>query len=372
MSEPVKVLYFVDRMLRGGIQSLVIDWVSRFDKNKIHVDFLLLDDGNKYELEDTLKKMGCKVYKLNGVWINTPLDFIKEAKALDIFFNKHHDYKIVHMHSTSKNYMVLKYAKKYGIPIRIIHSHASDFQTNNFLKKIIGNILKIKLSKYSTDFFACSYSAGKWLFSKKIIMSKKFRIINNSIDYNKFKFDVNIRKKIRNELNINDEQVLIGHVGRFTDVKNQDFLVDVFNKYLNFNEKYVLIFCGTGVLENQIKNKVKRLKLTNKIFFEGYKNNINEYMQAIDIFVLPSKYEGLGLVAIEAQASGMPCIVSDMVAPEVKITDNLFFLPLNNQKKWANKILSVNISRKDVKEQFKANKYLIEDTICELESFYIN
>ena len=113
--KPVRVLYFVDRMLRGGIQSLVIDWVSRFDKSKIHVDFLLLDDGKDYELEQTLKDSGCTVYKLSGIWVRTPIDFIKYKYAVKNFFKEHHDYKVVHMHSSSKNYMILKYAKKYGI-----------------------------------------------------------------------------------------------------------------------------------------------------------------------------------------------------------------------------------------------------------------
>ena len=151
----VKVLYFVDRMLKGGIQSLVIEIVKNINKEKVQIDFLLLDDGKEYELENTLKDLGCKIYKLNGIWINTSLDFFKYKKALDNFFKEHNDYDVVHMHSSSKNYMVLKKAKKYGIPVRIAHSHNIDFQTKNQIKKIVGNIFKIYLKKYSTDYFAC-------------------------------------------------------------------------------------------------------------------------------------------------------------------------------------------------------------------------
>ena len=136
----VKVLYFVDRMLKGGIQSLVIEIVRNINKEKVQIDFLLLDDGKEYELENTLKDLGCKIYKLNGIWVNTPIDFFKYIKALDKFFKEHNDYDVVHLHSSSKNYMVLKKAKKYKIPVRIAHSHNIDFQTKNLVKKFIGNI----------------------------------------------------------------------------------------------------------------------------------------------------------------------------------------------------------------------------------------
>ena len=131
MKNKVKILYFVDRMLEGGIQSLLISWISNLDRDKFDIDVLLLDDGKKYELEDTLIKLNCNVYKLDGMWIRKTTDFIKYGKVLNQFFKEHHDYKVVHLNSSSKNYQVLKYAKKYGIPIRIAHSHNTDFQTTS-------------------------------------------------------------------------------------------------------------------------------------------------------------------------------------------------------------------------------------------------
>ena len=231
MSEKVKVLYFVDRMLRGGIQSLVIDWVESFDKTKLQVDFLLLDDGKEYELEDFLRNMGCNVYKLENVWIRKFTDFFKYSKKLDEFFKMHHDYKVVHLHSTSKNYMVLKYAKKYNIPIRISHSHNIDFQTKNPIKKIFGNILKRPLIKYSTDYFACSQLAGEWLFGKRICSTDKFKVIHNAINYEKFKYNEETRTKLQRKLKIPEKCTVIGHVGRFTNQKNHSFLIDVFYEY---------------------------------------------------------------------------------------------------------------------------------------------
>lgn len=369
--KPIKVLYFVDRMLRGGIQSLVIDWVSKFDKKTIQVDFLLLDDGKKYELEDTLNQLGCNVYKLNGIWINKPLDFFKEAKALDTFFKEHHDYTIVHMHSTSKNYMVLKYAKKYGIPMRITHAHASDFQTGSKIKKIIGSILKPKLIKYSTDFFACSKEAGKWLFGNKIANSTRFSVIKNGVDYDKYKFNNNYRLKIRKKYNVKETDVLIGHIGRFTEVKNHDFMISLINKLVKQNSNYKIMFVGEGILEEKIKNEVIELNLQNNVIFAGYQPDVSMYLSAFDLFILPSKYEGLGLVLIEAQANGLKCIATKGKIPaEVKINNNFAFCDLMIDD-WTREIERCSKRRISSKEKIKQAGFLNSDTVEFLQKYYV-
>ena len=371
MNEPVKVLYFVDRMRRGGIQSLVIDWASRFDKTKIHVDVLVLDDGQTYELEDTLKELGCNIYKLKGVWINQPLDFLKEAKALNNFFKEHHDYKVVHMHSSSKNYMVLKYAKKYGIPVRIAHSHNTDFQTEVIYKKMVGNMLKNRLIKYATDYFACSSLAGRFLFGSNIDSNPKFRIIHNAIDYDKFKFDEETREIVRKEFNIKDDEIVIGHIGRFEYQKNHEFLIDVFKELVNINKNYKLLLVGIGSLEDSIKNKVISLNLQDNVIFAGYRDDVYRMVQAMDIFAFPSRYEGLGLGLVEVQASGCPCIATKKVIPEeVKINDNFNFIDLNISK-WVDTIINIDRTRVDSKDNFRKAGYFIEDVIEELTNIYI-
>lgn len=369
-TEPVKVLYFVDRMLRGGIQSLVIDWVSRFDKNKIHVDFLLLDDGKEYELEQTLKELGCAVYKLKGIWVKTPIDFIKYKYAVKNFFKEHHDYKVVHMHSSSKNYMILKYAKKYGIPIRIAHSHNIDFQTKNPLKKLIGNLFKKPLIKYATDYFACSKIAGEWLFGEDIVESDKFRVIHNAIDYDKFKYNDDIRNEIRRKLGFNDSDIVVGHVGRFVTQKNHSFLIDVFYKCYEQNNNYKLLLVGTGELEELIKEKVRSLGIENNVIFAGFQSNVSDYMQAMDLFVFPSLFEGLGLVLVEAQAGGLPCIATYKAIPdEVKINNNFYFTDLNIDL-WVKKIQNINLTRVKNPKLIKDAGYIIEDIIIELTNVY--
>lgn len=370
----VKVLYFVDRMLRGGIQSLVIDWVSRLDKNKIQVDFLLLDDGNTYEMEDELRNIGCNIYKLDGIWVNSPLDYIKYNKAMNNFFKIHNDYNAIHMHGTSKNYGVLKYAQKYGIKIRISHSHNIGFQTKNKLKIIVGNIMKRKLIKYSTDYFACSELAGRWLFGEKIVKSDKFKIIHNAIDYNKFRYNNTLRNNIRKQLEIDDDTIVIGNIARFENQKNHYFLIDIFKEYNKKNNNSVLVLIGEGSLEKKIKDKCLNLGIVDKVKFLGFKKNANEYFNIMDYFVLPSLYEGLGLVLIEAQANGLTCFTSKDVVPlEAKITDKLIYISLkNNAIEWANKILTNKNERIDTFNDLKSKKYLINDIILELEKKYKN
>lgn len=371
-TEPIKVLYFVDRMLRGGIQSLVIDWVSRFNKSKIHVDFLLLDDGKEYELEQTLKDLGCTVYKLREIWVKTPIDFIKYKHAVKDFFKEHHDYKVVHMHSSSKNYMILKYAKKYGIPIRIAHSHNIDFQTKNPLKKLIGNLFKKPLIKYATDYFACSKIAGEWLFGKDIVESDKFKVIHNAIDYNKFKYDENVREEIRKELALIDSDVVIGHVGRFVTQKNHDFLLEIFMELCKKSNKYKLLLVGKGELEDKIYEKVKKSNLESRVIFAGFRNDANKLFNAMDIFCFPSLFEGLGLVLVEAQANGLPCFATERTIPkEVHINSNLKFLPLEKEK-WVKEIIKVDTARCDSKEKLIENDYLLDNVIKKLEKFYLN
>lgn len=371
MSQPIKVLYFVDRMRRGGIQSLVVDWVSRFDKNKIHVDFLLLDDGEKYELEDTLKELGCDVYKLNKIWVKQPFDFIKEARALDKFFKEHHDYKALHLHSSSKNYMVLKYAKKYCIPVRIAHSHNIDFQTENFCKKIIGNLLKIKLIKYSTDYFACSEMAGKWLFGEKIVNSEKFRVIRNAIDYEKFRYDTGIRNRMRKQFSFTKDNIVIGHVGRFVNQKNHEFLINLFVKLVNINANYRLLLIGTGEREGKIRALVKINNISDKVIFAGFRTDVQQCMQAMDLFLMPSLYEGLGLVLIEAQASGLPCVATKGTIPEeAKILENFKFIDLDIDS-WRDHIKNVDLLRANSKIKLKEAGYDINDSINILENYYL-
>ena len=166
-----KVLYFVDRMRHGGIQQLAVE-IAKHMSNDIQMDFMVLNDGQTYPLEDTIKKLGYNLYKVD-TWIYKPTDYIKYYKKIDEFFKEHHDYNVVHINTSSKNFLILKMAKKYKIPIRIAHSHSVGFQSGNIMKELMGDIFKPLLKLYATDYFACSKLAGEWLFGKKKCRKRK-------------------------------------------------------------------------------------------------------------------------------------------------------------------------------------------------------
>ncbi len=364
--EKTRVLYFIDRMRHGGIQQFAVEIVKNMDKNKCEIEFLLLDDGQTYPLENVLKELNVKFYKLKGVWFRTPLDILKQKKALEKFFKEHHDYKVIHLHSSSKNFMVLKMAKKYGIQVRIAHSHNIGFQSKNKLKIIIGNFFKKPLKKYATHYFACSKLAGKWLFGEEDI-----KIIHNAVDYEKFKFDQVRRNALRKELGIED-CLVIGNVGRFTNQKNHTFLIDIFQEIHKKNKKAVLMLVGIGEKENEIRDKVKNLNLEENVKFMGFCNNTNELMWCMDVFLLPSLYEGLPVVGVEAQCTGLPCFMSkDVITDEVKIAENVAFISLEKSaEEWAEIVLSSDLSRRDTYQELKNAGYFMEQTVEVLERFY--
>lgn len=369
----VKILYFIDDLSMGGIQRLTVSLLSLFNKDLIQVDFLLLDDNKTYPLEDTVKSLGSKVYKLENIWIRRPDDYLKYIKAVDNFFLNHHDYDIVEMHSSSKNYLVLKYAKKYGIKCRIAHSHNIGFQTKNKFKILIGNILKKRLIKYSTDFFACSVDAGKWLFGDDIVKQDNFKVIYNSISFDKFKYNEETRKKVRRDLQINEDCFVVGHIGRFIDQKNHKFLIKIFKEIVNDNSKARLLLLGEGPLQEEIKEEVKELKLEDKVIFLGVKEDAYNYFQAMDVFLFPSLYEGLGIVLIEAQASGLSCYTSSKVVPkEAKISDNLVYISLEeNEKVWAKQVLNTKKIDRENAILDKSN-YDINKQVEKLEKIYLS
>lgn len=373
MQKKVRVLLFVDRMRHGGIQQFIVENIKHMDKTNLIVDVLTLDDGQTYPLEQAVEAAGANYYKLKGIWINKIIDYFKYAKAIDEFLKNNNDYKVVHMNASSKNFLLLKYAKKYNIPIRIAHSHSIDFQTKNLVKKIIGNILKIPMKKYATDYFACSNLAGKWLFGKNNIKNGKVKVIHNAVDYDRFKYDEKIRKEIRKEFKIKDNELLFGNVGRFIVQKNHTFLIDIFKEIHKKNKDTKLILVGIGEKKEEIKEKVKKLDLDNFVIFAGFRKDVYKIMQAMDVFLLPSICEGLPIVGVEAQAAGLPSFASkDVVTSETKISTVFNFISLDKKaEEWADIILNSNLTRKDTKDELKKAGYFIEDSAKELVDYYL-
>lgn len=334
MSEIKRVLIIGVDEDCAGIANVVMNFYRNINRNQIQFDFISASAGIAYK--DEIKSMGGNIYTLHSRRRN----IFKYRKEIDNFFkNNASKYIAVWYHSTVlSNLNFIKSAKKYKVPKIIIHSHASHNlgSIHSYFMHIVG---RKKAEKIATDFWSCGELASKWFYSQKIINSSKHKIIFNSIDTNDFKFNENVRQKIRKELNLKDE-FLIGHTGRLRREKNQEFLIKVFDEIKKEKKDAKLVIIGSGEDLDKLVTLAKDLKHENDIMFLGFKSNVNDYYQAIDCFVFPSLYEGFPMSLIEAQTSGLPIYASDTITDKVKILDNFRFLNIEKSpKEWADEIL---------------------------------
>lgn len=367
----IKVLYFIDRFLLGGIQALVYDIIRFKDDTKIDIEILQLDDGVVYPMEQTFREMGVTIHQLKGVWMRTPLDFPKYFKAVDSFFAVHHDYDAIHIHTGSKNYYLLKCAKKYNIPIRVAHSHNMGFQSKNPLTILMGNLMKPLLKKYATHLCGCSVEACEWLFGKGCVEKNEAHVFLNGIDTTLFAYNEKDRTDIRDEFSLQDKFVL-SNVGRFEAQKNHDFLIDIFAEVSKRCSNAILLLVGIGSLEKQIKQKVDALGIKDKVVFAGFRSDRYRFLSASDLFVLTSKYEGLGIVLIEAQAAGLPLFVSKGLPKDLEVLPDIKYISLNDSVEvWADAILArKDEPRQDMQLQVSEAGFDIRTMIENLYNMY--
>lgn len=358
----IRVLHIGFTENRGGIESFAMNLYRNIDRNKIQFDFLVYNDVIM-PYEDEILELGGKVYK-NSYRRKDPKRYTKNF----IKFLKDQDYDFVHFHRT--NIWDLDYlwmAKMAGVKKRILHSHSSGYiNKSNPIKKILEKINKLNLDKLANIYLACSKNSGEWMFD-----SSNYKIIYNGIDYDKFNFSIKNREKIRNHLNIKDTDILIGHVGTFLEVKNHDFIIDLYINIFKENHNYKLLLVGEGGLRGKMMQKCIELNMQDNVIFTGSISNLNEFFSAMDLFILPSKFEGLPLVGIEAQANGLPVIFSNKITREVKLNDNVFYLDINDSKAWSNYIINNNLDRIDFDIE-KFEKFNIKNVAKEMEKIYLN
>ncbi len=330
----------------GGIDRYLTNLLNRipFDSGEIQVDFLT--NCITPQLENNLSRYNnVRAYEIATLkhpirQFNQTVNLIKRNKYDVTYFNI----------STALHCIGAAAAKRCGVKKRIIHSHASGIDSQNKLNReiltFLNSICKIFLHKQGTDFCACSETAGEWLFPKKVLQSKNFQIIKNAIDTRPYAFSHAKRAELRKTLNL-ENKLVVGHVGSFNYSKNHEFLLQVFEKLHLKDPKSVLMLIGDGSLYEQIVQRTKAMGLSNCVLFMGKRKDANDLMQAMDIFVLPSNFEGLGIVGVEAQVSGLPCIFSDRVPKEISFTENCSFLAIDKESSaedWAEKISKVQVS----------------------------
>lgn len=363
MSKPIRILHVLQRMEAGGTQALLMNLYRNIDRTKVQFDFFVEYDYKEF-YDAEIESLGGHVYYSN---VRRDFNIIKFQKKLKEVI-KNNDYKIVHVHTYSIGYFALQVAKKCGVPVRIAHSHNNETVRDSkyVLKKIMQKIYTI----YATDLFACSKSAGEYLFGKK-----EFYILNNSIDSEKFIFNETFRKEIRKELNL-ENSFVIGHVGRLHAQKNHKFLINVFKKIQQKKKNAKMILVGNGPLEEEIKNQISKLKLEDKILLLGVRKDINKILMGIDVFALPSLFEGLGIVAIEAQAAGTPVVASDTLPKETEISSLIKKLSLNESEEiWADTIIQMSDNKEkqsNMSQKIIDSNFDIKDSAKKLENKYID
>ena len=335
MSKKVLVFGMTDNP--GGMESCVMNYYRNIDLDKVQFDFLCNWEQMVYA--DEVMKNGSKIYTIP----QRSKDYKAYKKAMDSFFEKHAGEYDVFWYNTCTltNIDYLVYAKRYGIKKRIIHAHNSGNETT-LLRGILHYMNKARIGIYATDFWSCSMAASKYFYSDRIIASKKHHIINNAIKAEQYKYDVQTRNEMRKELGL-EEKYVIGHIGRFQYQKNHEFLIDIFAAYAKMNDKAHLLLIGQGENQGTVRQKVAALNLQDKVTFTGARLDVDKLVQAMDIFVFPSRFEGLGSVLIEAQAAGLKCITSKGKVPyEVNITGNVEFAELaENPEEWAESIRKI-------------------------------
>lgn len=335
MSKKVLVFGMTDNP--GGMESCVMNYYRNIDLDKVQFDFLCNWEQMVYA--DEVMKNGSKIYTIP----QRSKDYKAYKKAMDSFFEKHAGEYDVFWYNTCTltNIDYLVYAKRYGIKKRIIHAHNSGNETT-LLRGILHYMNKARIGIYATDFWSCSMAASKYFYSDRIIASKKHHIINNAIKAEQYKYDVQTRNEMRKELGL-EEKYVIGHIGRFQYQKNHEFLIDIFAAYAKMNDKAHLLLIGQGENQGTVRQKVAALNLQDKVTFTGARLDVDKLVQAMDIFVFPSRFEGLGIVLIEAQAAGLKCITSKEKVPyEVNITGNVEFVELaENPEEWAESIRKI-------------------------------
>ncbi len=356
---PMRILQVVTYMGRAGLETMLMNYYRHLDREKIQFDFLVHRDFAA-DYDEEILALGGRIYHLPPMNPFSP----QYRRALDAFFQEHREYQVVHCHLDCLTGIVLKAAKKYGVPVRIAHAHSSSQDKN--LKYPIKRLYRPLINRYATDYFACVRSAGRWTFRRE-----DFRILNNAIDAPSYAWDPQVRTQVRQELGLGETALVVGHVGRFMAPKNHTYLLKIFAKMPSASR---LLLVGEGELQAGAEALAEELGIRDRVIFAGLRSDVNRLLQAMDVFVLPSLYEGLPVSMVEAQTAGLPCVISDKVPMDSDLTGLVTQVPLDaGEEAWAQAIQkAAQKPRADTLDVIRAAGFDIAASARWLERYYLS
>lgn len=348
----------------GGVEKFILDLYREIDKSRIQFDFLMYRNIFS-EASELINNFGGKIYYVPK-YSSKPIQFLKYISE---FYNEHNDYNVIHCHASHASVIMYTLPCWFKSSVKIIfHSHNS--QGNCLL---VHKFFRVIVKKRADELLACSKVAAEWMYGKNVKVLNKVKLINNGICIEKFRYNMDLSHNLKEKYGLINK-IVFGHIGEFREQKNHMFLIDIFKCIHEKEDKAVLLLVGDGDMRFEIEEKVRLYNLNESVVFIGRQNNVEKIYQIMDVFLLPSLYEGLPFVGVEAQAAGLLTIFSNNVSKESKITDCAIFIDLiNNANDWANIILkkSKNYNRKDTSEQIRSAGYDFRNSVKILESIYI-
>ena len=368
MSKPIRVLHVIGIMNRGGAETMIMNLYRHIDRSKVQFDFVE-NSSEPAVFDEEILSLGGRIFRCphyNGK------NHFTYVKWWNDFFKAHpKEYPIVHGHLGSTASIYLSVAKKYG-SYAIAHSHSSG--TDHSLHANLYQIMSYNTRNVADYFFACSEAAGKERFGSKVVSGDHYAVLNNAIDVNRFSYNPSVRNAVRDELGIGQIQLVVGHIGRYTKEKNHEFILKIFSELKKMDSNARLLMVGDGTLRTHIMQMAEQASLSSDVIFTGVRSDVERLVQAMDVFVLPSLYEGLPVTMVEAQTAGLPCIISDKVPSECILTEGLVdIMTLSaSPEAWAEKILAKRaIPRTDRRAEIAAHGFDITTEAVKLQEFYL-
>lgn len=365
--ERIKILMVLISTGMGGAENFALNVVRNIDRKKFQVDFAVTTYKESDIIYQECKKCGCNFFVLPRFLIYNYFWYVKSWRT---FLSKH-PYDIVYGHTTGSASIYLGVAKECGIKT-IAHCHSAGFR-GNWLHQFAKWIFTRNINNVSDYKFACSDKAAKHLYGKDFKKNSYYYNIPNAIDVNKYIFNTEIRKRIRSKYTIDERTFVCGHIGSFSPVKNHKFLLEIFQEVLKHRPNSKLLCCGGGVLLSDIRAKASQMGIAEKVIFAGIVSNPHEYMMAMDCFIFPSFFEGFPISALEAQATGLPLVMNDVISKEVDLAPIILRTDLSQPASyWAELVLSVHSENREHYNEIIANtKYNIKKSVQEFEQLYV-